>query len=240
MSGAAQLATHAAQRLCGMVTISCPDDTIMAYALACPAAVLQSFVKLAELLEIADRRKCTAVIIGCGAGVSEATRKATLTCLQLPMPVVLDADALTSFADTSDLLFKAVQEREEPVVMTPHAGEFIRLFGRIKDDRVRTVQDAARESGAVVVLKGHETIIASPQGEVVINNHAPSMLATAGTGDVLAGMIIALMAGGMPALQAASAGVWIHSEAANQLGLGLVAEDIVTAIPSVLKKIAEA
>jgi hydroxyethylthiazole kinase-like uncharacterized protein yjeF len=199
---------------------------------------VDTVVEFAEML--ADKR-FNACVIGPGAGVGERTRNFVLTALSAKRAMVLDADALTSFAGNPEQLFEAIRHSSDPqVVLTPHEGEFPRLFSDISNkhpfrSKLERVRAAAERAGAVVLLKGPDTVVASPDGRATIAANAPPWLATAGAGDVLSGMIAALLAQGVPALEAASIGVWMHGEAAREAGPGLIAEDLSETLPAVTR-----
>ncbi|MGB7126475.1 MAG: NAD(P)H-hydrate dehydratase [Methylovirgula sp.] len=258
-TGAARLAARGALRIgAGLVTVATPRDALLAHAAALTAImtrVCDTNEELAELL--ADRRK-NAVVMGPGMGVGAETRDMVLTVLaegaeetKAPRAIVLDADALTSFAGESMRLADAVKRSHCQVVLTPHDGEFARLFaakeGELRDhpavaqltsasklDRARA---GAALMGAVLLLKGADTVVADPRGRASIGHGAPPWLATAGSGDVLAGMIGGLLAQSMPAFEAASAAVWLHAAAAREFGPGLISEDIPEALPPVLRRL---
>jgi ADP-dependent NAD(P)H-hydrate dehydratase / NAD(P)H-hydrate epimerase len=239
MTGAARLAARAAARVgAGLVTVAAPPAALPVYAAALTGVIIQpaaGFDGFGRLL--ADPRR-NAALIGPGAGITSETRELTLAILAAGKRAVLDADALSVFADDPQALFAAIgAAKTPPAVLTPHEGEFARLFckgvGRSgsKLDRTRR---AARNSGAVVLLKGNDTVIAAPDGRAAINENAPAELATAGSGDVLAGVVIGLLAQGMPAFEAAAAAVWLHADAARRVGPGLVAEDLIEILPAAL------
>jgi ADP-dependent NAD(P)H-hydrate dehydratase / NAD(P)H-hydrate epimerase len=245
-TGAARLAAMAALRAgAGLVTIASPRDALAVNATA-ELAVMVRPVDDAPALEmlLADRRY-NAVALGPGAGVGAATREKVLAAFGGERAAVVDADGLTSFAQDGarDVLFAALAANGR-AVLTPHAGEFDRLFGPVlgADDRpgggakTERARAAARKSGAVVVFKGPDTVIAAPDGRAAINANAPPWLATAGTGDVLAGLIAGLLAQGMPPFEAACAAVWIHGEAADLAGPGMISEDLAPLVPQVYAK----
>ena len=193
-------------------------------------------IELKEFL--ADKRR-NAIAIGPGGGVGPAMREQVRTALDADAAVVLDADALTSFAGDPDALANAIGKRAgRPVVLTPHEGEFSRLFSTLElEARSRSKLEKARlaatKTGAVLVLKGADSVVAEPSGRAAIADNGPPTLATAGSGDVLAGMVSGLLAQGMPVFEAACAAVWLHGEAAKEFGPGLIAEDLPDMLPRV-------
>ena len=234
ITGASRMTAQAASRAgAGMVTLAAPAKVWSIYATSLINAIVHSFDGLQEFeVLLADVRR-NVIAIGPGAGVGSSTRQLVLAALATKRAAVLDADALTSFAEAPQDLFQAIVG---PCVLTPHAGEFMRLF-HFEGDKLQRARSATRESNAVVVLKGPDTVIAAPDGRAIINSNAPAQLATGGTGDVLTGFVAALLAQGMAPFEAAEAAVWLHGAAATEFGLGLVAEDLPNALPRVLQKI---
>jgi NAD(P)H-hydrate epimerase len=234
ITGASRLTTLAASRAgAGMVTLAAPAAAWSIYATALTNAIVRSFDGLADWEDLLSDKRRNVIAVGPGAGVGAATRAYVLAALATKRATVLDADALTSFAEAPEDLFAAIQG---PCVLTPHAGEFMRLFDMDGDKLART-RAAAHRSGAVVLLKGPDTVIAAPDGRAIINANAPPQLATGGSGDVLTGFIAALLAQGMAPFEAAAAGVWLHGAAAANFGLGLVAQDLPDLLPRVLQKL---
>ena len=234
MTGAARLAARGSRRVgAGLVPIAAPAGAFLVYASDWPGTLVRAIAGDADFdAYIADPRR-NAVLIGPGAGVTATTRKRVLAALERGKACVLDADALTVFQDRPEALFGA---HLPPRLFTPHEGEFRRLFADDGDKLVRA-RAAARRSGAVILLKGWDTVIAAPDGRCVINANAPAELATGGSGDVLAGFALGLMAQGMDVFQAASAAVWLHGEAARAIGPGLIAEDLPEAVPAILARL---
>lgn len=234
ITGASRMTVQAASRAgAGMVTLAAPAKVWSIYATSLINAIVHSFDGLQEFEALLADARRNVIAIGPGAGVSSSTRQLVLAALATKRAAVLDADALTSFAEGPQNLFQAIVG---PCVLTPHAGEFMRLF-HFEGDKLQRTRGAAKQSNAVVVLKGPDTVIAAPDGRVIINSNAPAQLATGGTGDVLTGFVAALLAQGMAPFEAAAAAVWLHGAAATEFGLGLVAEDLPNALPSVLQKI---
>jgi hydroxyethylthiazole kinase-like uncharacterized protein yjeF len=243
-TGAARLAALAALRGgAGLVTLATPRDALVINAAASLAVMVRPVDGATELAAMLSDPRFNAVAIGPGAGVGLHTREMTLTALAGPRSVVVDADALTSFADDADLLFAALH-KSRTAVLTPHSGEFHRLFGKSLENRpadlaskLSATRTAAGISGAVVVHKGADTVIAAPDGRAAINANAPPWLATAGSGDVLAGLITGLLAQGMLAFEAAAAAVWIHGEAAAAAGPGMISEDLAPRFGEVYRRL---
>ncbi|MGI9372581.1 MAG: NAD(P)H-hydrate dehydratase [Hyphomicrobiales bacterium] len=240
-TGAARLAADAALRVgAGLVTVASPASALIVNASHLTTIMLQRADDAAELATLLEDKRKNAVVIGPAAGVGTRTLDNVKAVLASGAATVLDADALTSFADTLDELVDSISQlRERDVVLTPHAGEFSRLYNALPESSESKIEQAsalARHTGAVIVYKGPDTVIADPRGRCAVNTKAPPTLATAGSGDVLAGLVCGLMAQGMPGFEAACAGVWLHGAAANAFGLGLIASDIAPALPSVLKE----
>jgi ADP-dependent NAD(P)H-hydrate dehydratase / NAD(P)H-hydrate epimerase len=243
-TGAARLAGRGALRAgAGLVTIASPREALAINAVESLAVMVRPVDGPAELAAFLTDKRRNVIVLGPGGGVGPAARDQVLVALASDAALVLDADALTSFADGPDVLVSAIAKRSgRGVVLTPHEGEFASLFSKLLEkhkpnSKLKKSTLAAGYSGAVVVYKGADTVVAAPDGRAAIADNAPPTLATAGSGDVLAGMIAGLMAQGMPPFEAASAGVWLHGEAANEFGLGLIAEDLPDILPRVYRRL---
>ena len=233
MTGAGRLAARATRRAgAGMATLLAPAPALPIYAADQPGLLTAPIGELEAYL--ADRR-ISAVLIGPGAGRGAATRRHVLQVLKTGKPTVLDADALTVFAEAPGELMDAIQG---PVLLTPHEGEFARLFS-VEGPKLARTQAAAKTAGATVLLKGYDTVVADPGGRVAINANAPATLATAGAGDVLSGIALALLGQGMAPFEAGAAAAWLHGAAAARHGIGLLAEDLPDGLPGVLRELYE-
>lgn len=236
-TGAARLAARAALRVgAGLVTLASPTKALPVNAAHLTAIMMIPCDGPDDLSNILSDERKKAFLIGPAAGISDRTRKNVIAALKTQASLVLDADALSVFENNPSELFVAIKTRQAATVLTPHEGEFRRLFPDIAQisSKLQRAQEAAAESGAIIVLKGADTIIADPNGTAVINENAPPFLATAGSGDVLAGIITGLLAQSMPAHAASCAGVWLHGEAAAMFGRGLIAEDLPELLPALL------
>ncbi|MEO2038896.1 MAG: NAD(P)H-hydrate dehydratase, partial [Martelella sp.] len=235
-TGAARLSAMAGLKAgTGLVTIAAAPQAILVNAAHLTAIMLKRIEDVAALRDwIADKR-LSAFVLGPGFGVGAETRDYVETLIGRPL--VLDADGLTAFAEQPGALFDRLAAAPETCVMTPHAGEFARLFPALAEDddlgKPEKALRAARRAHAVVLCKGADTVIASPDGRIAINANAPPWLATAGSGDVLSGIIGGLIAQGVPTFEAAAAGAWLHGEAGDRAGEGLTAEDLPTHLPSI-------
>jgi len=235
MTGAGRMAARAAARVgAGLTTIAVPEMALPVYAASLTSIMVRPIVTPADFTHLLNRSRFSAWLIGPGAGANKETFERTLAMLATGCPTVIDADAITVFQDDPGALDQAITG---PCVLTPHDGEFNRVFDPAGDKLTRT-RRAAKRCGAVIVLKGRDTVIAAPDGRAIINTNAPSTLATAGSGDVLGGIILGLMAQGMNAFLAAAAGVWLHGAAATEFGPGLLAEDLPDLLPRVLQHLA--
>jgi hydroxyethylthiazole kinase-like uncharacterized protein yjeF len=235
-TGAARLAARAALRIgAGLVTLLSPPEALMVNAAHLEAVMLRPFETELELEAAAS--DVEAAVIGPAAGITEATLSNVLALARTGAALVIDADALSVFRDEPEELFSAL-DRDD--VLTPHPGEFERVFpGLLKSapERITAARTAAARAQAVVLLKGPDTVIAGPDGRAAVNLNGSPWLATAGSGDVLAGLIGGLIAQGMESFEAACAGVWIHAACADHFGPGLISEDLPGLVPMVLKQL---
>lgn len=234
LTGASRLAAMAAARTgAGLTTVIVPEVAFPIYAAALTSVMVRPFKTEEDFNALISDQRISAFLIGPGMGVSNETRKQARAILATGKPVIIDADAISVFEHDVSSLKRAIRGT---CIITPHEGEFKRLFN-LSDDKIASTKNAANESGAIVMLKGSETVAATPEGKAIVNHNAPATLATAGSGDVLAGIIVSLVAQGMEPFIATSAAIWIHAEAANKFGVGLIAEDLPKQLPRVLKKL---
>ena len=229
-TGAARLTAAAGLKAgAGLVTIASPRDAMEVNATHLTAVMLRQIDSIGDLKAWLEDQRLATFVLGPGFGIGAKARDFALALADRKL--VLDADGITSFKDDPKALFDAFANGDPHLILTPHEGEFRRLFPDFADDaglsKVDKAIAAARRANAAVIYKGSDTVIAGPDGRAAINTNAPPSLATAGSGDVLAGICGALLAQGYPAYEAACAAVWHHGEAANRAGEGLTAETLV-------------
>ena len=242
-TGAARLAAHAAARSgAGLVTIVSPEDALLVHEMHLTSIMLKEMGSDTEILDFLENRKVRSVILGPAFGSLERA----LSIIEVVLlkskifTLVLDADALTAMAGKGEEIFALIKQSPVNVILTPHEGEFQRVFPSVAHtedlSRIEKAAKAATVSGSVVVYKGADTIIASPDGRLAVNVNGAPFLATAGAGDVLSGIIGGLSAQKMLPFEAACAGAFLHARCAEHFGHGMIAEDIVSAIPLVLSE----
>jgi ADP-dependent NAD(P)H-hydrate dehydratase / NAD(P)H-hydrate epimerase len=242
-TGAARLAARGALRAgAGLVTIASPRSALAVNAGSSLAVMVRAVDGAGELADFLSDSRRNVVVLGPGGGVGPEMRELVSAALAGKRSAVLDADALTSFAGGLNALIDAIKRGPASAILTPHEGEFSRLFSSVEEisnapSKLERARQAAALSGAVCLLKGPDTVIAAPDGRCAINAHAPASLATAGSGDVLAGIIAGLLAQGMPCFEAACAGVWLHGQAASRGGPGLISEDLPEILPRLYAQI---
>jgi hydroxyethylthiazole kinase-like uncharacterized protein yjeF len=244
-TGAARLASRAALRAgAGLVTIASPREALVVNAAANLAVMVSPVDGARELAEFLRDARRNVVVLGPGGGVGQSMREMVLAALAGQHAVVLDADALTSFANEPQTLIAAIRARKSATVLTPHDGEFNRLFNMIEEipkasSKLEKACQAATQTGAICLLKGADTVVAAPDARVTIIDDAPPWLASAGSGDVLAGVAAGLLAQGMPGFEAASAAAWLHAQCGRSAGPGLIAEDLPEVIPRIYPRLYE-
>jgi len=234
-TGAARLAALGAQRAgAGYVSLLSPTGAMAANAAQLTGVVLVEADTPAAVARAFGEGRAHALVIGPALGRAHGRDK-VLAALSVGKPVVLDADVFTLFEGDAAALAAAI---EGPAVLTPHEGEFARLFGALPGSKVDRARAAARQIGAVVLLKGPDSVIAAPDGRAAVNAHATPYLATAGSGDVLAGVIGAMLARGLDPFEAACVAAWLHGDAGRRGGPGLIAEDLPVLIGQALAELA--
>ena len=232
MTGAARLSAMSALRAgAGLVTVLCSAEALPVLASHLTAVMVRKYDHLAEISSILSDPRPRSAVVGPGLGVSAASRQAIMHVLSARIPTVIDADGLTVFEGDPPELFG---QMHPACVLTPHVGEFRKLFPGVMErstNRIEAAREAARQSEAIVLLKGPDTVVANPAGDAAVNTNAPQHLATAGSGDVLAGIIAGLLAQGVEPFQAAKSGAFLHGKCGRLAGPGLIAEDLPALLP---------
>jgi NAD(P)H-hydrate epimerase len=236
MTGAARLAAHAAQRIgAGLVTVAADPSVVALYAAWRADLMISPLATDDAFAALLDDKRISGVLLGPGAGADARLKQAIGAALEAKTSLVLDADSFTILADRSNGLLDRLHSN---VLLTPHEGEFARAFYP-PVPRLRSALRAAHETGATILLKGSDTIVAGPDGKAVINSGAPPDLATGGSGDVLAGLAAGLAANRLPPMLSAIIACWVHGRAAALFGPGLIAGDIADQVPAVLRELNE-
>ena len=234
-TNATKLAAESALRVgSGVVAICCKRECINSYSASKSSLIIKETNNIDQFIQTISDKRCTAVLVGPGNGTNDYTYSCLIEARKLLKPCVIDADAISIFKNEPNLLYDITDYN---CVITPHEGEFERIFPKLKGNKIDRAIEASKISGAVIVLKGSDTLICSPDGRVIINSCAPSTLATAGSGDVLAGIILGLLSQGTDPFLGSAAAVWIHSISARLFGFGLIADDLIDLIPKVLNNL---
>lgn len=237
MPGATRLASRAARRVgAGVLTVAAPKEAHPYYLIDQPGLIVREAAEAGDIKTLLEDRRFTAVLVGSGLPADSGTAGAVEAAAASGRALVIDGGGLTAFAGKADAL---AQFGRPDIVLTPHEGEFARLFPDFQGDKLVRAGEAARRARCTLVLKGADTVIAAPDGRAAVNADAPAWLATAGSGDVLAGLILGLLGQGMPAFEAAAAGVSLHGMAGAAFGPGLIAEDLPELIPEILRLLSE-
>ncbi|MFN5351605.1 MAG: NAD(P)H-hydrate dehydratase, partial [Alphaproteobacteria bacterium] len=231
--GASKLASLSAARSgCGMVKLLVNRNDFFLFSTIDPSLIIKSYDNFWGMVSIIGDDKISSFVVGPGLGISDDTRKKVIEVLKTKKPVVIDADAISTFANNPKDLFKHLHQN---CVLTPHAGEFHKLF-KLEGNKIEQAINAAKQTGTVIVYKGNDTVI-TDSNKVIINANSSNNLATAGSGDVLSGIIAGLLAQGMTPFYAAAAGVWLHAETARPLKMGMIASDVISHLPKTLNSL---
>ena len=243
-TGASRLASLSALRIgAGVVTLASSDEAALINASHLTSVMVKNISNISNFINFAKNRKVTSLLIGPGCGVTDYTKKLSLNVIELGLPVVLDADALSVFKNDPDELFSSIKKYNDRVILTPHEGEFNRIFKDRKGSKLSAASDAAKLSGATIIYKGNDTVISNPDGLLAISDKSSPFLATAGSGDILAGICAGLLSQGMNSFFAACAGQWFHKKIGEIPRPGMIADDMPAIIenflPSALGEIYE-
>ena len=243
-TGASRLASLSALRVgAGIVTLASTDESAMINAAHLTSVMVKNINTKKDFIDFYNKRKVNAFLIGPGCGLTKYTKELSLVAIKTGLPVVLDADSISVFEDEPNELFSAIKKYNKNVILTPHEGEFKRIFKNSIGSKISKASKASRESSAIIIYKGNDTIISSPNSHLAISDKTSPFLATAGSGDILAGICAGLLSQGMDAFMAACAGQWFHKKIGEISGPGMIADDmpgfIETFLPNILGEIYE-